>query len=75
MASSSSARDRPDRDKEKKRHPRAALDPLVAAAALDAGAGGPSRMEIVSRALLAPFTTHRRSDSNKILSDRACSLR
>jgi hypothetical protein len=51
--------------KERKRTPRTALDPLVA------DAGGPSRMEIVSRALLAPFT-HRRNESNRMLSERAC---
>jgi division protein 1 len=57
------------RPNDKKRNPRTALDPLLAGALASVDTG-PSRMEIVGRAILAPFS-HRRNESNSILADRA----
>ena len=61
----------PPNAKEKKRNPRAALDPLVGppAAATSSSSDAPSRMQMVGNALLAPFTSRRR-DSTRMLADR-----
>lgn len=59
-------------EKEKKRNPRAALDPLVAPPSAATSTGGASRMQMVGNALLAPFTS-RRNDSNRMLADCASS--
>lgn len=55
-------------EKAKKRNPRAALDPL-ASAAQSVAASATSKFGMVSRALLAPFTSHRHGESNKLLSN------
>ncbi|KAG6814439.1 hypothetical protein H0H92_007443 [Tricholoma furcatifolium] len=54
------------RSDEKKRNTRSNLDPLVT----DSTSSGPSKLEIVQNALLAPFH-HKKRDSTKILSDLA----
>ncbi|KAH7930577.1 Trp-Asp repeat-containing protein [Leucogyrophana mollusca] len=51
---------------ERSKGARAALDPLVT----DPSASGPSKMELVSKAIFAPFS-HKKSDSSRILSDLA----
>ncbi|TFK57514.1 WD40 repeat-like protein [Heliocybe sulcata] len=58
-------------NKDKKRNPRAALDPLTtdAMAGSSTSSSGPSKLEVVSKAIMAPF--HRRVDSNRILSELA----
>lgn len=53
---------------EKKRNARTALDPILTESSSKTGAGM-SRMDFVSRALMAPFN-HRKTDSANILSDR-----
>lgn len=58
---------RDEERKDKKRNARAALDPLLTSSAPQS-ASGPSRLDIVSRAIMAPFT-HKRGDSTKIFSD------
>lgn len=50
---------------ERKRATRSALDPLIT----DASASGPSKLELVQKAFLAPFS-HKKRDSTRILSDR-----
>ncbi|KZP32449.1 WD40 repeat-like protein [Athelia psychrophila] len=54
----------------KRQNARAALDPLVTESPLAPGTAGMSRMELVSKALLAPFN-HRKSDSAKLLAELA----
>jgi division protein 1 len=63
----------PGDHEQRKRNPRQALDPLVLEGAGAGVADGPSRMEIVSRAIMSPFS-HRRNDSNRLLSERALYL-
>ncbi|KDQ54821.1 hypothetical protein JAAARDRAFT_37931 [Jaapia argillacea MUCL 33604] len=63
-----------DREKDKKKHPRAPLPPDggmagSSSASTSGQGGGPSKFEVVSRAIMSPF--HRRNDSNKILSELA----
>ncbi|KAL1952286.1 hypothetical protein VTO73DRAFT_1435 [Trametes versicolor] len=53
--------------KDKKREPRAALDPLAEASSSSSGS---SRLDAVSKAILSPFTS-RKHDSAKIFSDLA----
>lgn len=57
----------------KRQNARAALDPLVTESPLAPGTAGMSRMELVSKALLAPFN-HRKSDSAKLLAEREYSV-
>jgi division protein 1 len=60
MASDSGGRPSEDR----KRNARAALDSLVT----DTSAPGPSKLELVQKAIMAPFS-HKKRDSTRILSD------
>jgi len=53
----------------KRTNARAALDPLVIESSSSTGAGM-SRLDFVSKAIMAPFN-HRKTDSTKILADRA----
>src|SRR5882762_12007896 len=52
----------------KRNNARAALDPLVTESSSSTGAGM-SRMDFVSKAIMAPFN-HKKNDSTKILADR-----
>ncbi|KAH9923003.1 WD40-repeat-containing domain protein [Amylocystis lapponica] len=52
------------------REPRHALEPLVESSSSSAAASASSKLDVVSRALLAPFT-HRKHDSTKLLADLA----
>lgn len=49
----------------KRRDPRAAVDDLAE------GTSAKSKLDAVSHAILSPFTS-RKTDSNRLLSDRAC---
>lgn len=64
MPSSQENRQKANKDKDDLRH---ALDPIVT----DANAPNPSsRIALVSKAIMSPFSLYKKSESTKILSDR-----